>query len=186
MVTAVPPVRRGERGRPPTAREQSQGADPTAHLPVLLPLMFRQLPSPHMQVEKLRRSRGTCHGGDCQTRRPGLQHVLGTCPCPALRPHCFVTSAWLRRGVLPAHEPLRSPGELEKRQGARTLSFKSGGAQVDPPLKQGSPTGEPETWGVRPQTRRVGARATWEPLTGLGFLGDGGEGALILVAGSCC
>ncbi|XP_075409262.1 IQ motif and SEC7 domain-containing protein 3 isoform X2 [Tenrec ecaudatus] len=37
-------------------------------------------------------------------------------------------------------EQIRIEWELEKQQGAKTLSFKSGGAQVDPQSKQGSPT----------------------------------------------
>ncbi|KAM6215973.1 IQ motif and SEC7 domain-containing protein 3 isoform 2-T2 [Rhynchocyon petersi] len=37
-------------------------------------------------------------------------------------------------------EQIRIEWELEKQQGAKTLSFKSGGAQVDPESKQGSPT----------------------------------------------
>ncbi|XP_016070689.1 PREDICTED: IQ motif and SEC7 domain-containing protein 3, partial [Miniopterus natalensis] len=37
-------------------------------------------------------------------------------------------------------EQIRIEWELEKQQGAKTLSFKSGGAQVDPQPKQGSPT----------------------------------------------
>ncbi|XP_032730783.1 IQ motif and SEC7 domain-containing protein 3 isoform X4 [Lontra canadensis] len=38
-------------------------------------------------------------------------------------------------------EQIRIEWELEKQQGAKTLSFKSSGAQVDPQSKQGSPTG---------------------------------------------
>ncbi|XP_006891394.1 PREDICTED: IQ motif and SEC7 domain-containing protein 3 isoform X2 [Elephantulus edwardii] len=37
-------------------------------------------------------------------------------------------------------EQIRIEWELEKQQGAKTLSFKPGGAQVDPQSKQGSPT----------------------------------------------
>nr|XP_031526400.1 IQ motif and SEC7 domain-containing protein 3 [Vicugna pacos] len=41
-------------------------------------------------------------------------------------------------------EQIRIEWELEKQQGAKTLSFKAGGAQVDPPSKQGSPTAKRE------------------------------------------
>ncbi|XP_072622362.1 IQ motif and SEC7 domain-containing protein 3 isoform X2 [Vulpes vulpes] len=41
-------------------------------------------------------------------------------------------------------EQIRIEWELEKQQGAKTLSFKSSGAQVDPQLKQGSPTAKRE------------------------------------------
>lgn len=55
----------------------------------------------------------------------------------------FCSFTWWSLGFFSVHKPLHSLGELEKQQGAKTLSFKSGGAQVDPHLKQGSPTGEP-------------------------------------------
>ncbi|XP_036721866.1 IQ motif and SEC7 domain-containing protein 3 isoform X6 [Balaenoptera musculus] len=41
-------------------------------------------------------------------------------------------------------EQIRIEWELEKQQGAKTLSFKAGGAQVDPQSKQGSPTAKRE------------------------------------------
>ncbi|XP_059040453.1 IQ motif and SEC7 domain-containing protein 3 isoform X1 [Mustela lutreola] len=41
-------------------------------------------------------------------------------------------------------EQIRIEWELEKQQGAKTLSFKSSGAQVDPQSKQGSPTAKRE------------------------------------------
>ncbi|XP_004438824.1 PREDICTED: IQ motif and SEC7 domain-containing protein 3 isoform X1 [Ceratotherium simum simum] len=41
-------------------------------------------------------------------------------------------------------EQIRIEWELEKQQGAKTLSFRSGGAQVDPQSKQGSPTAKRE------------------------------------------
>ncbi|XP_030893259.1 IQ motif and SEC7 domain-containing protein 3-like [Leptonychotes weddellii] len=41
-------------------------------------------------------------------------------------------------------EQIRIEWELEKQQGAKALSFKSSGAQVDPQLKQGSPTAKRE------------------------------------------
>ncbi|XP_058937307.1 IQ motif and SEC7 domain-containing protein 3 isoform X2 [Kogia breviceps] len=41
-------------------------------------------------------------------------------------------------------EQIRIEWELEKQQGTKTLSFKAGGAQVDPQSKQGSPTGRRE------------------------------------------
>ncbi|XP_054997205.1 IQ motif and SEC7 domain-containing protein 3 isoform X2 [Sorex araneus] len=42
-------------------------------------------------------------------------------------------------------EQIRIEWELEKQQGAKTLSFKSGGPQGDPQSKQGSPTAKRET-----------------------------------------
>ncbi|XP_007469528.1 PREDICTED: IQ motif and SEC7 domain-containing protein 3 isoform X1 [Lipotes vexillifer] len=41
-------------------------------------------------------------------------------------------------------EQIRIEWELEKQQGTKTLSFKAGGAQVDPQSKQGSPTAKRE------------------------------------------
>ncbi|XP_053777692.1 IQ motif and SEC7 domain-containing protein 3 isoform X1 [Desmodus rotundus] len=53
-------------------------------------------------------------------------------------------------------EQIRIEWELEKQQGAKTLSFKSGGAQVDPQLKQGSPTAKREAaLGERPSESTV-------------------------------
>ncbi|XP_036920642.1 IQ motif and SEC7 domain-containing protein 3 isoform X2 [Sturnira hondurensis] len=55
-------------------------------------------------------------------------------------------------------EQIRIEWELEKQQGAKTLSFKSGGAQVDPQLKQGSPTAKREAaLGERPSESTVEA-----------------------------
>ncbi|XP_021546336.1 IQ motif and SEC7 domain-containing protein 3 isoform X2 [Neomonachus schauinslandi] len=48
-------------------------------------------------------------------------------------------------------EQIRIEWELERQQGAKTLSFKSSGAQVDPQSKQGSPTAKREaTLGEKP------------------------------------
>ncbi|XP_053517936.1 IQ motif and SEC7 domain-containing protein 3 isoform X2 [Artibeus jamaicensis] len=53
-------------------------------------------------------------------------------------------------------EQIRIEWELEKQQGAKTLSFKSGGALVDPQLKQGSPTAKREAaLGERPSESAV-------------------------------
>ncbi|XP_070265620.1 IQ motif and SEC7 domain-containing protein 3 isoform X3 [Myotis yumanensis] len=53
-------------------------------------------------------------------------------------------------------EQIRREWELEKQQGAKTRSFKSGGAQVDPQLKQGSPTAKREAaLGERPSESTV-------------------------------
>ncbi|KAF6119192.1 IQ motif and Sec7 domain ArfGEF 3 [Phyllostomus discolor] len=53
-------------------------------------------------------------------------------------------------------EQIRIEWELEKQQGAKTLSFKSAGAQVDPQLKQGSPTAKREAaLGERPSESTV-------------------------------
>ncbi|KAK1340802.1 hypothetical protein QTO34_017196 [Cnephaeus nilssonii] len=53
-------------------------------------------------------------------------------------------------------EQIRIEWELEKQQGAKTRSFKSGGAQVDPQLKQGSPTAKREAaLGERPSESTV-------------------------------
>uniref|UniRef100_A0A671G472 IQ motif and Sec7 domain ArfGEF 3 n=1 Tax=Rhinolophus ferrumequinum TaxID=59479 RepID=A0A671G472_RHIFE len=53
-------------------------------------------------------------------------------------------------------EQIRIEWELEKQQGAKTLSFKSGGAQVDPQSKQGSPTAKREAaLGERPTESTV-------------------------------
>ncbi|KAM5252223.1 IQ motif and SEC7 domain-containing protein 3 isoform 2-T2 [Hipposideros larvatus] len=53
-------------------------------------------------------------------------------------------------------EQIRREWELEKQQGAKTLSFKSGGAQVDPQSKQGSPTAKREAaLGERPAESTV-------------------------------
>ncbi|KAM5335633.1 IQ motif and SEC7 domain-containing protein 3 isoform 1-T1 [Glossophaga mutica] len=53
-------------------------------------------------------------------------------------------------------EQIRIEWELEKQQGAKTLSFKSGGAQVDTQLKQGSPTAKREAaLGERPSESTV-------------------------------
>ncbi|KAF6119190.1 IQ motif and Sec7 domain ArfGEF 3 [Phyllostomus discolor] len=55
-------------------------------------------------------------------------------------------------------EQIRIEWELEKQQGAKTLSFKSAGAQVDPQLKQGSPTAKREAaLGERPSESTVEA-----------------------------
>ena len=78
---------------------------------------------------------------------------------PPLSPHPFSPLCVLESRFLSVHEFLRFPGELEKQQGTKTLSFKAGGSQGDPQSKQGSPTGEFQTWGPS-----------------LGVLGDLGEG----------
>ncbi|KAK2491209.1 hypothetical protein MC885_014482 [Smutsia gigantea] len=53
-------------------------------------------------------------------------------------------------------EQIRIEWELEKQQGAKTLSFKSPGAQVDPQSKQGSPTAKREAaLGERPAESTV-------------------------------
>ncbi|EPY85311.1 IQ motif and SEC7 domain-containing protein 3 isoform 2 [Camelus ferus] len=66
-------------------------------------------------------------------------------------------------------EQIRIEWELEKQQGAKTLSFKAGGAQVDPPSKQGSPTGEFQTPGLQRLEATHCSRA-WVP----GELGGAG------------
>lgn len=97
---------------------------------------------------------------------------------------------WLRLGFLSVHEPLHSLGELEKQQGAKTRSFKSGGAQVDPQLKQGSPTGEPWPWsGVsdpRPGWLGQGGHGGHLPPLGVGSWGLGMREVLISMAISPC
>ncbi|XP_004381247.1 IQ motif and SEC7 domain-containing protein 3 isoform X1 [Trichechus manatus latirostris] len=53
-------------------------------------------------------------------------------------------------------EQIRIEWELEKQQGAKTLSFKSSGAQVDPQSKQGSPTAKRDVaLGERPAESTV-------------------------------
>ncbi|KAM9229459.1 IQ motif and SEC7 domain-containing protein 3 isoform 2-T2 [Dugong dugon] len=53
-------------------------------------------------------------------------------------------------------EQIRIEWELEKQQGAKTLSFKSSGAQVDPQSKQGSPTAKRDVaLGERPTESTV-------------------------------
>lgn len=87
---------------------------------------------------------------------------------------------WLRLRFLSVHELLYFLGELEKQQGAKTLSFKSGGAQVDPQSKQGSPTGEPGLRTRVPDPRPDGqglGHMEATPHPGHGFLGDVGEGS---------
>ncbi|KAM8802811.1 IQ motif and SEC7 domain-containing protein 3 isoform 2-T2 [Rhynchonycteris naso] len=55
-------------------------------------------------------------------------------------------------------EQIRIEWELEKQQGVKTLSFKSGGAQVDPQSKQGSPIAKREAaLGKRPSESTVEA-----------------------------
>ena len=66
---------------------------------------------------------------------------------PPLSPHPFSTLCVLESRLLSVHGLFHFPGELEKQQGTKTLSFKAGGAQGDPQSKQGSPTGEFQTWG---------------------------------------
>lgn len=66
---------------------------------------------------------------------------------PPLSPNPFSPLCVLESRFLSVYEFLRFPGELEKQQGTKTLSFKAGGSQGDPQSKQGSPTGEFQTWG---------------------------------------
>ncbi|XP_045151831.1 IQ motif and SEC7 domain-containing protein 3 [Echinops telfairi] len=55
-------------------------------------------------------------------------------------------------------EQIRIEWELEKQQGAKSLSFKSGGAQVDPQSKQGSPTAKRDAAGAAAATAVLGEK----------------------------
>lgn len=111
--------------------------------------------------------------------RPRFVACWGAPPLPGLSSFLFYLTV-LEAGFLSVHGPLHPAGELEKHQGAKTLSFKSSGAQVDPQSKHGSPTGEP--WfrsgvpGPRP-AMALGPRRGHTLPPSLGFLGAWGEGS---------
>ena len=87
----------------------------------------------------------------CQTQAT-LCSMSGSPPLLVLSSFLFHLTV-LEAGFLSVHGPLCPAGELEKQQGAKTLSFKSSGAQVDPQSKHGSPTGEPWFCSVVPGPR---------------------------------